>query len=225
MKKTLFISDEYPCFCKALSQIGYNIIPTKKISYFYPPEQRHADMQLLMIRDKAFWLSDCQDKTGMKYPENVRLNCLYLGNKLYANTNAADSSVLRFCRENDIGVVHVNQGYTRCSALVISDKAVITADKSLEKALKNNGAEVLLISHGHIRLEGFDYGFIGGSGFSDDGKTYFFGNIKKHPDFQSVKAFCEKYNSELEILCEDEPLTDIGGAVILSSYVENAPAD
>ena len=211
---TLLMNDAYPCFCEALQRLGYVIIPTKKIDCFHQPEQRHADMQCLRIDDTFFALQDCQSPVGRDYPANVRLNCLYLGGKLYGNLKAVDPAVLAYCRHHHIDAVHVNQGYTRCSALVLHDRAVITADKSIEKALQKNGVEVLLIAPGHIRLEGFDYGFIGGAGFAMDSNVYFFGNITKHPDYANIKAFCEKNQLILNILCGDLPLTDIGGVVL-----------
>jgi hypothetical protein len=90
-------------------------------------------------------------------------------------------------------------------------------EAGIEKALKNNGVEVLLISPGNIELKGFDYGFIGGAGFYNNGTVYFFGNVKKHPDYDKIKQFCDSYNSDIEILCQDMPLTDIGSAVVLSN--------
>ena len=126
---------------------------------------------------------------------------------------AIDKAVLKLCESLEIETINVNQGYTRCSTLVINDRAAITSDISIKNALESNGAEVLLISPGNIFLDGFDYGFIGGAGVSFDGKTVFFGNVKKHPDYEKIRGFCKKYNSKLEILCEHIPLTDIGGAV------------
>lgn len=213
--KTVVMSDLYPCFCQALAEHGYKIIPTENINIFHQPEQKHVDMQLLKIRDRIFTLKDCAKKVGKSYPENILLNCLYFGDKLYGKLSAVDPTVLTYCKEQNIELVNVNQGYTRCSTLVISDYAVITADKSIEKVMKSNGAEVLLISSGNIVLEGFDYGFIGGAGFYDNNIIYFFGNVKKHPDYDKIKVFCEKRHSKIEIICEDKPLTDIGGAVVL----------
>ena len=213
--KKLVMSKRYPCFCEELQKFGYKIIPTKKINTFLEPEQYHADMQILCIKNKVITLDDCIKKPGKNYPENILLNCLYHNNKLYGKLSATDSSVREYCRENNIETVNVNQGYTRCSILVVNNKAVITADKSIEKAMKNNGVEVLLISAGKIVLEGFDYGFIGGASFSDNNTIYFFGDITKHPDFVKISAFTEKYNSKIEILCKKQPLTDIGGAVLL----------
>ena len=221
--KTLFMSDEYPCFCRELRRNGYKIIPTEKIECFLQPEQRHADMQLLNLDGTLFHLSDCRDKIGIKYPENVRLNCLYLGGRLYAKHSATDSAVLDYCRRNDIPTVNVNQGYTRCSVLLIGNRAAVTADRGIADALQKDGAEVLLIAPGHVTLPGFDCGFIGGAGFCDGDTVYCFGDITRHPDFEKIKALCVKHNSKIEILCADKPLTDLGGAVLLRSrLVANA---
>lgn len=213
--KKLVMSKKYPCFCEELNKFGYEIIPTKKINTFLEPEEYHADMQILCIKNKVITLDDCIKKPGKNYPENILLNCLYHNNKLYGKLSATDSSVREYCRENNIETVNVNQGYTRCSTLVVNDKAVITADKSIEKGMKNNGVEVLLISAGNIVLEGFDYGFIGGASFSDNNTIYFFGDITKHPDYNKIKEFTSKHNSIIEILCKTQPLTDIGGAVLI----------
>lgn len=213
--KKLVMSKKYPCFCEELNKFGYEIIPTKKINTFLEPEQYHADMQILCIKNKVITLDDCIKKPGKNYPENILLNCLYHNNKLYGKLSATDSLVREYCRENNIETVNVNQGYTRCSTLVVNEKAVITADKSIEKGMKNNGVEVLLISAGNIVLEGFDYGFIGGASFSDNNTIYFFGDITKHPDYNKIKEFTSKHNSIIEILCKTQPLTDIGGAVLI----------
>ena len=213
--KKLVMSKRYPCFCEELQKFGYKIIPTKKIKTFLEPEQYHADMQILCIKNKVITLDDCIKKPGKNYPENILLNCLYHNNKLYGKLSATDSSVREYCRENNIETVNVNQGYTRCSTLVVNEKAVITADKSIEKGMKNNGVEVLLISAGKIVLEGFDYGFIGGASFSDNNTIYFFGDITKHLDYYKIKEFTSKHNSIIEILCKTQPLTDIGGAVLI----------
>ena len=215
--KTVLMSGLYPCFCEKLAGSGYNIILSEKIEEFSEPEQFHADMQALRVYDRLFTLKSCAKKAGEKYPENVLLNCLFIGNTLYGRLDSVDDTVLEFCREEDIKLVNVNQGYTKCSSLQAAENAVITADKGIEKALKNNGAEVLLITPGNIELKGFDYGFIGGAGFYNNGTVYFFGNVKKHPDYDKIKQFCDSYNSDIEILCQDMPLTDIGSAVVLSN--------
>lgn len=223
--KTVVMSGLYPQFCEALSGKGYHIIPSKKIKVFSEPEQYHADMQLLNINGTLFTLQECRGAyqtavtckkpAGERYPENVLLNALYIGDCVYANEAALDNAVKRFCREHQIKIINVKQGYAHCSTLVLNHHAAITADKSLRQALTKNGVEVLPISSGHIRLDGFDYGFIGGASGVIDDIIFFFGNIKEHPDFESIRMFIEKHKMKMKILCPDLPLTDIGGMVVL----------
>ena len=121
---------------------------------------------------------------------------------------------LKYCEENNIKTVNINQGYARCSTLVLNEKALITSDLSIEKALKKDGVEVLLISSGNIILDGYDYGFIGGaSGKIDENTVVFLGNVTNHPDYRRIENFCENHNISIKIICKDMPLTDIGGIV------------
>ena len=229
MKKVI-MSNLYPSFCNAVKSCGYKIINSDTVQNFHQPEQKHADMQVLRIKDTTFILNECvnlktqlknshpvviKEQSGKLYPENVRLNCLYLNGKLYGKLDAIANEVKCFCNENDIHLVNVNQGYTKCSTLVVGKNAVITSDISIYKAMCKNGVEVLLISSGQIILEGFDYGFIGGAGFYDNNTVYFFGNAELHPDYHKIKNFCENHNSKIEILSSNFPLTDIGGVVII----------
>lgn len=230
---TFVMSDKYPEFVKAMKDLGHNILNSDNIDVFHLPEQKHADMQILPINDEIFILNECTDlkdklknktlhfcdkKAGKSYPENIILNFLYLNNTLYGKLSDIDYSLLNYCKSHNIKLVNVNQGYTRCSTLVVNDNAVITSDSSLEKAFKENGVDILHISSGYIVLEGFDYGFIGGaSGKIDNNTIVFFGDVKKHPDFDKISEFCKKHSSNIEILCKNMPLTDIGGIVKIKS--------
>ena len=226
--KSIIMSDKYECFCNELKNLGFRIIPADTISVFHMPEQNHTDMQCLKINDKYFLLNECIDlkhylkslnstvisqKAGKIYPQNVLLNCLYLNNVLYGKLSAVADEVKKYCNKNNIRTVNVNQGYTRCSTLVIDEKAVITADSSIANALENNGVEVLKICEGHIFLEDLDYGFIGGASGKIGNTIFFFGNIKNHPDFEKINDFITRNNRIIKILCKEMTLTDIGGIV------------
>lgn len=226
---TFVMSDKYPCFVREIENHGHTVISSDTVDIFPIPEQKHADMQILPINSDIFILNECtalaekipnerliycDEKAGDKYPENILLNFLFLNNTLYGKLSAIDKNLLDFCEENNIRTVNINQGYARCSTLVLNEKAVITSDFSIEKALKNDGVEVLLISSGNIILDGYNYGFIGGaSGKLDENTVAFFGNVTSHPDYRRIEKFCNNHNISIKILCKDMPLTDIGGIV------------
>ena len=170
------ISNKYPCFADELSKMGHNVIFSDTVKAFPQPEQAHADMQILTINNTVFVLQECEklktlpykenliickNKAGKKYPENVLLNFLFFNDKLYGKVSAIDPTLYKYCVKNDIEIVNINQGYARCSTLILNNRTAVTADISIKNALEKDGAEVLLISSGDIKLEGYDYGFIG----------------------------------------------------------------
>ena len=226
---TFVMSDKYPCFVREIENLGHTVISSDTVDIFPIPEQKHADMQILPINNDIFLINECtvlaeklpkerllfcNKKAGNKYPEDILLNFLYLNNTLYGKLSAIDKNLLDYCKENNIKTVNINQGYARCSTLVLNEKALITSDLSIEKALKKDGVEVLLISSGNIILDGYDYGFIGGaSGKIDENTVVFLGNITNHPDYRRIENFCENHNISIKIICKDMPLTDIGGIV------------
>ena len=226
---TFVMSDKYLCFADEIEKLGHTVIASDTVRIFPNPEQKHADMQILPIIDGIFILNECttldkklpserlvycNEKAGKKYPKNIILNFLFQNNALFGKLSAIDKNLLDYCRVNNIKTVNVNQGYARCSTLVLNNNAAVTSDLSIEKALKNNGVEVLLVSTGNIVLDGYDYGFIGGaSGKIDDNTVAFFGNIKNHPDYKRIENFCKYNKASIRIICKDMPLIDIGGIV------------
>ncbi len=230
MKCSIIMSDKYPCFCRELALYGYNIIPTDKIDTLLVPEQKHADMQILRINNDYFILKECMHlknkisackpivcsaPIGKRYPENIMLNFLYYNNALYGKLSAISTELKNYCKNKNIKIINVNQGYCRCSTLAVNSNSFITADGGIEKALINDGAKVLRISEENIRLEGFNYGFIGGAGGTINDSVFFFGNIESHPDYESIENFINKHNKKIKIICKEMPLTDIGGIVKL----------
>ena len=133
---------------------------------------------------------------------------------IIAPSDKCFTMVKNYCKENGIEIVDVKQGYTRCSTAVIGKNSAITADSTIYNALTKNGIDVLKIDSGSIRLDGYDYGFIGGAcTMIDDGTVAFFGDIKTHPNFRKIERFCIIHNVRIINLAENKPLTDVGGAV------------
>lgn len=224
------MSDEIPEICGNLKKFGYKIISSDHVEELLPFESRHSDMQCLKIKDKFFVLKNCCDlfsklisedldvaitekSAFSKYPSNVLLNCLYINNKLYCKESAIDNSVKKFCTDENIEIINVNQGYSKCSTAVIGD-TFITSDKGIYKALRENGVEGLLINSGDIDLNGVDYGFIGGCCFADEYNVYFTGDVTKHKDYEIIENSC--YNQNKNIIClTNKKLYDIGGFIII----------
>lgn len=224
------LSVRHPQYAEALKALGYQIIPTDIISCDMPYERDHADLQCLILDDTAFVLSECKSLISAlsdsyhvvycgkqfsgRYPNNVCLNALQLKNKLICRIRSLDEKVKEYCQKHGYGLINVKQGYAKCSCAVVSDHAIITADNGIIRSLEDNPIDVLPIGKGSIRLDGADTGFIGGaSGYDKDRKTlYFCGNIKEHPDYNSIKRFCNEQDTQIVSL-NDDHLTDIGGII------------
>jgi hypothetical protein len=110
--------------------------------------------------------------------------------------------------------IRVPQGYARCSTLLAGVSCAVTADLKLSRALTELSVDTLLIRSGHIILEGYDYGFIGGASIVFENTVFFFGRIEDHPDYYLIKEHLEKHGYSLSSL-SDAPLTDCGGAIII----------
>jgi len=186
-------------------------------------------MQLLKIQDIAYIPENskclyekikpyfasvitCKPLSG-KYPHNVSLNAGLIDNYLFCRETALATEVRERCNENNIKIINVNQGYAKCSTLIINN-SIITSDVSIKKAAENVGIRVLLIQPGFIELNGAEYGFIGGASGVIGDTVYFFGNISKHPNYTNIASFINENGMNL-ISLTDEKLQDIGGFVNL----------
>lgn len=175
----VILSGEYPIFGERLSQLGYHVIYSGTLPQLIDYERSHADMQCLIIDETAFVLKECNKLAAQlageyrvvltegdiegKYPANVRLNAAVVGKNLIANLKALDHKVAVHCTRNGYRLIHVNQGYAKCSCAIVSDNALITSDDGVYNSLKESRIEVLKIRQGRVRLDGAQYGFIGGA--------------------------------------------------------------
>lgn len=155
------------------------------------------------------------EKIGKEYPHDVLLNCVPLGRKLICNIDTVSPTVLKYFKNKEYKFINVKQGYTKCSVLPVTDNAIITDDLSIATACENEGLDVLLLSKGSIKLNGFDYGFIGGaSGRISRDTIAFCGNIDTHTDAAKIKEFLNKYSMKYLSL-DDNKLYDIGSIIPL----------
>ncbi|MCH5304756.1 MAG: hypothetical protein J1E41_07830, partial [Ruminococcus sp.] len=151
----IILSNENKKIINSLKNLGFNLIFSEEKRNLLSFERKHADMQCLKIEDTFFVLKSCKhiidklqilDKKVIEtdkdikgiYPENVLLNAVYIDSKLYCKEESLDFAVKKYCKNNNIEIVNINQGYTKCSTAVFGD-CFITADKGIFKAISENG--------------------------------------------------------------------------------------
>lgn len=153
------------------------------------------------------------------YPQDIAYNIARVGNNIIHKISHTDTEILKYIKQSNISIIDVAQGYTKCAICIVSEKAVITSDHGLAKALETANIEVLTIEKGNIRLEGMNYGFIGGAcGLIAPNLLAFCGNVEKHKDYKRIKAFAKKNLVDLISLCKGG-LTDIGSIIPIKQEV------
>lgn len=170
----------------------------------------HRDMDenfITLLQNLNFKVDLTKNNLASNYPKDIILNAINLKNYFIHNIKATDSKLLEYV--SDKVLIHVNQGYTKCSTAIISPNALITNDTSIYKALEETNIDVLLLPPGDIELPGLDYGFIGGTCGLLRNSVVFFGTLEKYTYKEKVLDFLRKY-SITPIYLSDTPLIDRG---------------
>ena len=181
-----------------------NKLVTRK-SYY-----RTAKEKIDLICDKSaleLILSDAE--AGDHYPNDCGLCAAVSGRNIICRKASADGEIMHLAEDLGYNLLNVPQGYSKCSCAVLSDGAIITADKGIAKVASENGIDALLITEGNIELPGYSYGFIGGATGLCGNILYFCGNLKSHPDHKAIEEFAKKHDTEC-ISLSDEKLYDVG---------------
>ena len=230
MEYTAIVSSEAAEFISVLEK-DFDVLTVPPDRLLQKPVRCHADMIVAVAgnyavlpesfaREYEWFTKHLSERCGLQiilsnsvrgaeYPRDISLNVLICKNHAFSlkkHTSACLIAVL-----DGLGCTHVNvrQGYAACSTLSC-DGFMITADPSIEKAARSVGIDVLKISEGHIRLDGYGTGFIGGASGVCGNKIYFLGNIMLHPDGEKIREYANAHGYGIVCLSDGE-LCDLGG--------------
>ena len=215
-----------------LERIGIRTVPSGSLTGISGAERLHADMGFCHIGAGHIFAACNSDEKSRRQlsaagltvhltaapvsAASPSLNLRILSDKLLCCTRTADSELIDLFRAKGFGILHTNQRYTACSTAIVAENALITADESIYRLCLSSGIDALKISEGHIDLEGYSHGFIGGCcGLISKDTLAFSGDISMHPDYPDMKAFAASYGVSLLSL-SDSPLYDIGGILPLT---------
>ena len=213
---------------------GAAVIKPCKLNILPESLQHHADLGICIVSEtKAVCPPDSYDyykeklslygfevikgKTSLDrhYPHDSAYNVCIVGKKCFLNKNVCDSALLDILTIEGYEILHVKQGYTKCSICPIDENSIITADNSIAKAAAECGMDVLHISNDGIDLPGYDNGFFGGcTGLYDEKTLLINGEISSFADGNTIKDFLNKKGFSIKEL-KKGPLTDIGSILPL----------
>lgn len=216
----------------ALQRLGLDLCPLPLYPKIDSPVSGHPDMLLFFARDAIITskgyaqiahrqlqqISDrvklpivlTEQESQSPYPYDIALNAAVVGDRLFCYPKHTAKEITERYEKR---VLPVRQGYAKCSTLPIGFDALITEDPSVETGATRNGFDVLRIQSGHVRLDGYPFGFIGGasscSPYQPLDCVLFCGDPDTHPDAESIRGFCKKYNQKIIPLGSDT-LYDVG---------------
>lgn len=232
-KKTIIVSNDLcPSAKEHLVNIGFDIIPTFVNNNVNSFLSKHADMQIVHIRDNTYICAPCcydyyiqqlkyysvnllcgDINLSSNYPGDIAYNIIVT--EKYAIHNFRYTDTMLSSLICDKIKINVSQGYTGCTVCKIAPDAFITSDQGIIRKLNEFDVDVLEITSGSIFLNGFDKGFIGGSCFMIDHNLLAVnGNLLLHPDCKRINEFCNSHGVGIVSL-SDGIMTDIGSAVVV----------
>lgn len=144
------------------------------------------------------------------YPDDCAFNAACTGKYFIHRLDCTQPVLLDAAKELGMTLIDVPQGYAKCSIVILTETAIITSDEGIARACEPyEDLEVLLIQPGHVRLDGYSYGFLGGASGRVGKELIFNGNLIRHPDFTEILDFAEAHGLTCKWFPEYQ-LTDIG---------------
>lgn len=167
------------------------------------------------LESRGFTVTGSVSEIESPYPSDAALNAARIGNRLIANPEVLDLSILEYCRESGIELLPVRQGYAKCSVAVADANSILTSDPGIAAVAAAAGLDVLKVRPGFVGLPGHPYGFLGGAcGMIGKNLLAFAGDLRSHPDCERIEAFLKAKQIEIVCLCGG-PLLDVGGILPL----------
>ncbi len=170
------------------------------------------------LRDFGLILMEGETALTCDYPGDSAYNVARVGGHAFHNTRYTDPVLRRELEKRGVELIHINQGYSKCSICIVDEKSIITGDKGILKAAGKKAIEVLHIEQeDNILLPGFKYGFIGGStGLLDRTRLAVSGSAESLNSYAGINEFIKSKGMEIFSLC-DGPVKDIGSVIPLAA--------
>lgn len=198
-----------------LQRAGHQIHLIAPTNRTYDPVSAHPDIYLCGMGPGGPVFFGDPAKIGPRYPQNIVYNAACTGAFFIHNLNYTDPKLL--AQAESMEKIHVRQGYAKCNIVIVDETSIITADRGIYKACSGK-LDVLLVDPGHVALQGFPYGFLGGASGRVEDEIIFNGNLKSHPDYEKIRSFIESRGLKVKYFSQ-YALEDIG------SIIQGAPAD
>ena len=212
MKNELILSrDAYPELITCLESMGFSLKFSGTLDKVTYPIRNHADLLYCRLKDGEVFTGD-SEKLRDTYPGDCIYNAFSTGRYFIHDLGITDPELLKRAEELELIPVSVRQGYSNCSIVPVDEGSIITYDRGISVKARAAGIDVLEIEPGHVELEGYDTGFLGGASGKAGDTIVFNGDLSEHPDFGRICSFIEERGLRVRFF-EGLPLKDIGSVI------------
>lgn len=250
MKPVAFI--DYRCSYSEvtnLRKLGLEILQSSKI-LVDEPMNGHPDLQIFLMIDTLFLSESTLNtvpiikalenlkRTDKKivisnsisrgnYPKDVPFNAVVSKNYLICNKNYIAKEILEHAKSVGKKIIHVNQGYVRCTTLPLFNDCFITSDLGIHKVLKSSNISSFFVEDTNILLPGYNRGFIGGTSgtFIKNDSLYIltYGDLKTLNVFSNLDSYIRDHSLKENFIkdvvyiniSKGNNLIDKGGIIII----------
>lgn len=227
---------------KILKKLGLEVVLVPKSKNVYEEVSSHSDIFLckvgkyLIVADEIYdyiynivkkidnnlleFIIKGKSKLYPMYPRDISFNACNIGDKIIHNFKYTDQKILDVIDKLNYEKININQGYANCSIAVIDENSVITADKSIEKVLLENGIDVLKLDEvNDIKLlnnNGYSTmsGFIGGTLSRVRDNIIVTGDITNFKEYKKIMEYIKSRNLDI-IDFKGYELIDYGGIITI----------
>ncbi|MDE4542103.1 DUF6873 family GME fold protein [Thermoanaerobacterium sp. R66] len=219
---------------ESLRKMEIEVVMTKRHTSLYEAISYHPDIIVHNAGDRQIVLAPDVDENfvgeikklnlevifgktvlSRNYPDNIAYNVARLGDYAFHNLKYTDPVLREVLEKKGVKFIHVKQGYTKCNMAIVDNISFITSDAGIYETALKEGFDCLLIEQGGIKLDGFDYGFIGGaSGLIDKDVFCVAGDLRYHNEYKKIIDFLKYKNKEIIFLSSGE-VKDIGSIIPL----------
>ena len=210
-------------------ELSIKVVPVIINEFLDHPISKHADILANYVGKSTFLVDKNQielcsfiennngksvviENIKSPYPNDCMLNFADIGDYIICNKSILPEEIVNMLPNKQI--IDVKQGYSKCSVCICKRNTIITDDKSVYNAVSQyDNINSLLIEKGTVRINKYDYGFIGGcSGLVNKNLLLFNGDLSTHSDFDKIKNFL--YDNDINYIdIKGKPLTDIGSII------------
>ena len=228
-KRIFCVGVDAPEVIAYLESRGEAVLAVERDEVLPGPLKSHADLQVFPLAGGTVLVNSRQkrltealraegfdvlpvDDIGSSYPADCRLNGFMLNDRIVGNRKCLSRELL-----DRFDLINVNQGYARCSSIVLSGDTVFTDDISIFNRLSSEeGIDCRCFPQEEIVLKGYDKGFLGGCyGLISRNEILFSGDPSSLSNGQELIEALKEKGASIVCLSSSVPY-DFGGIVVLS---------